>query len=108
LVHIVKSGESLDSIRKRYGISVGALATANNIADPSKIRPGQELVIPGKRADAAAPAAAPAAVAPTVTPDAASPFLPVVTPESESPLSPAPEVPVIRVEETPKGGDAAA
>jgi hypothetical protein len=65
-------------------------------------------VIPGKRADAAAPAAAPAAVAPTVTPDAASPFLPVVTPESESPLSPAPEVPVIRVEETPKGGDAAA
>ena len=108
LVHIVKSGESLDSIRKRYGISVGALATANNIADPSKIRPGQELVIPGKKADAAAPAAAPAAVAPAVTPEAASPFLPVVTPENESPLSPAPEVPVIRVEETPKGGDAAA
>jgi hypothetical protein len=109
LVHIVKSGESLDSIRKRYGISVGALATANNIADPSKIRPGQQLVIPGKQAGAASTAAAaPAAGNPAVPPEAASPFLPVVTPENESPLTPAPEVPVIRVEETPKGGDAAA
>ena len=107
LVHIVKSGESLDSIRKRYGISVGALATANNIADPSKIRPGQELIIPGKKADAAAPVTAPAAAAPVATPEAASPFLPVVAPESESPLTPAPEVPIIRVEETPKGGDVA-
>lgn len=108
LIHVVKSGESLDSIRKRYGISVGALATANNIADPSKIRPGQQLVIPGKQAAAAAAAATPAAGAPAAQPEPASPFLPVVTPESESPLTPAPEVPVIRVEETPKGGDSVA
>lgn len=104
LIHVVKAGESLDSIRKRYGISVGALATANNITDPSKIRPGQELVIPGKKA----PAAAPAAPAPAAPAESASPFLPVATPESESPLTPAPEVPVIQVQETPKGGDAAA
>jgi LysM repeat protein len=110
LVHIVKPGESLDSIRKRYGISVGALATANNIADPSKIRPGQELIIPGKKSAAAVPAAgvAPAAPAPVAPTESASPFLPVVTPENESPLTPAPEVPVIQVQETPKGGETAA
>lgn len=98
LVHVVKPGESLDSIRKLYGVSVGALATANNIADPSRIRPGQELVIPGRKAT---PPAAP------VPADASSPFLPVAAPANESPLTPAPEVPVIQVQETPKGGDAA-
>lgn len=103
VVHVVKPGESLDSIRKLYGVSVGALATANNIADPSRIRPGQELVIPGRRA--AAPTAAPAPAGPAAAAEASSPFLPVVTPANESPLAPAPEVPVIQVQETPKGGD---
>lgn len=104
LVHVVKPGESLDSIRKLYGVSVGALATANNIADPSRIRPGQELVIPGRRATATAPSTAPAPAGPAAE-GAASPFLPVLSPANESPLAPAPEVPVIQVQETPKGGD---
>jgi LysM repeat protein len=104
LVHVVKPGESLDSIRKLYGVSVGALATANNIADPSRIRPGQELVIPGRKATV--PVAAPAPASPAGPADASSPFLPVATPTDESPLTPAPEVPVIQVQETPKGGDA--
>ncbi|MBM3872144.1 MAG: LysM peptidoglycan-binding domain-containing protein [Verrucomicrobia bacterium] len=104
LVHVVKPGESLDSIRKLYGVTVGALATANNIADPSRIRPGQELVIPGRKATA--PVAVPASASSATPADASSPFLPVATPANESPLTPAPEVPVIQVQETPKGGDA--
>ena len=45
--HTVQSGESLGVIARKYGISVGELAAANNITDPSKVRAGQSLVIPG-------------------------------------------------------------
>ena len=46
-VHVVKSGESLGSIAKKYQVRIGDIATANNIADPTKIRVGQSLKIPG-------------------------------------------------------------
>ena len=46
VTHTVKAGEKLSTIAKKYGVTVGELATANNISDPSKIRAGQELVIP--------------------------------------------------------------
>jgi LysM repeat protein len=44
--HTVKSGETLGQIAKRYGVSRRELAVANNIVDPLKLRPGQDLVIP--------------------------------------------------------------
>ncbi len=44
--HIVKSGETLGAIARKYGVKQGEIAVANNITDPRKIQPGQELVIP--------------------------------------------------------------
>ena len=48
--HTVTTGESLGVIARKYGVSVGELAAANNITDPSKVRVGQQLVIPGGKA----------------------------------------------------------
>ncbi|MDD2708985.1 MAG: LysM peptidoglycan-binding domain-containing protein [Verrucomicrobiae bacterium] len=44
--HVVKAGESLYSIAKRYNVSVQSLKQANRIADESKIRVSQKLVVP--------------------------------------------------------------
>lgn len=46
-VHVVRRGETLYSIARRYGVSVGAICAANSIADPRLIYAGQQLVIPG-------------------------------------------------------------
>lgn len=48
--HTVKTGETLSSIAKNYGVRQGDIAVANNIQDPQKIRAGMELVIPGWKA----------------------------------------------------------
>jgi N-acetylmuramoyl-L-alanine amidase len=56
--HQVARGETLTGIAARYGTSIAALASANGIGNPSYIRAGQVLAIPG------APAAQPAAAAP--------------------------------------------
>jgi murein DD-endopeptidase MepM/ murein hydrolase activator NlpD len=42
----VQPGDTLFSIAQRFGSSVEAIVTANNIANPSLISPGQKLVIP--------------------------------------------------------------
>lgn len=65
--HTVARGENLAAIARRYGTTTAALATANGIANPNRIRIGQRLTVP-----AGAPGAAPAPVgapapAPTVT-----------------------------------------
>jgi murein DD-endopeptidase MepM/ murein hydrolase activator NlpD len=57
--HRVESGETLYRIAKMYGVSAQELASANRIDDPTKLSPGQQLVIPqvsrpeflGERAD---------------------------------------------------------
>ena len=45
-VHVVAWGETLSSISRRYGVTVNALAQANDIADPDFVRVGQPLVVP--------------------------------------------------------------
>lgn len=45
--HVVQSGQTLSSIASRYGVSASAVAKANGIADPNRIRTGQTLTIPG-------------------------------------------------------------
>ena len=88
MTHVIKAGDTLGSIARKYQVKVGDLATANNIADPTKIRVGQTLKIPGWQAPAAAKSAAPVAVPAfnsTLAP-AASP----VAPAAESPLFTAP------------------
>ncbi len=47
--HVIKSGETLSSIAKRYGITVDSLVRANHIADPKKVRVNQKLVIPSSK-----------------------------------------------------------
>lgn len=127
VTHVIKAGETLGTIAKKYQVKVGDIATANNIADPTKIRVGQTLKIPTKSATAtkaattkSATTAKPAttvkaaAAAPAVAPAAAAPAAPIFTspviesapaPAGGSPLiTPAPEstegAPVIRVEES--------
>jgi LysM repeat protein len=46
-VHIVRPGETLTQIAVRYGVSVWAIARANNLPNINYIYVGQRLVIPG-------------------------------------------------------------
>ena len=43
--YTVQPGDTLYRIAARYGTTVTAIATANNITDPNLIRPGQVLII---------------------------------------------------------------
>jgi LysM repeat protein len=45
--HIVKSGETLSSIARKYRTSVESLVRLNNIKNPALIRPGQKIRISG-------------------------------------------------------------
>ncbi len=48
--HTIKSGETLGAIAQQYGTTVAALAAANGIADPDRIRAGVTISIPVERA----------------------------------------------------------
>ena len=55
--HVVQAGETLWAISRLYGTTVETLVEVNLLANPSFIRTGQRLVIPGASASASAPAA---------------------------------------------------
>jgi len=55
--HVVQAGETLWAISSLYGTTVEALVEANLLANPSFIRTGQLLVIPGAPAPASTPGA---------------------------------------------------
>jgi GH25 family lysozyme M1 (1,4-beta-N-acetylmuramidase) len=44
--HTIKSGDTLYAIAIKYGTTVAAIASANNISNPNQIKVGQVLVIP--------------------------------------------------------------
>ena len=74
--HVVAPGETLSGIAHRYGIKQGDIAVANNITDPKRIQPGQELIIPAKSAAAGgkqARSASPRAEAPEAAKSASPP-----------------------------------
>ncbi|MGH8130501.1 MAG: LysM peptidoglycan-binding domain-containing protein, partial [Steroidobacteraceae bacterium] len=48
-IHRVKSGESLWSISRRYGMTVSQLARMNNLSAKSLLQPGQRLQVAGAR-----------------------------------------------------------
>ncbi len=124
--HVIKSGETLGGIAKKYQVKVGDIALANNIADPTKIRAGQSLKIPGWQAPAATsstrattptaspavrPAPAPSNTAPALAPAAPAPLAPVfqspVAPVASPAVPDSPfvtpedsDAPMIRVEES--------
>lgn len=53
-IHVVQRGETLFSIAQRYGVTIEAIAQANQIADPTVIYVGQRLIIPAGEPDATA------------------------------------------------------
>lgn len=76
--HTVQTGETLFRIAQQYGVTLDALAAANQIANPGLIHAGQLLTIPVMaapvpEATAVAPPEAPTtAVAPTAMPEPAA------------------------------------
>jgi LysM repeat protein len=98
--HIVKSGETLGAIARKYDVRQGELAVLNNISDPAKIRPGMELVIPGYQTPKSGKASK------SGNGKASQPNVPAVTeppaaqPALATPATP-PPVPVIRIDEAP-------
>jgi murein DD-endopeptidase MepM/ murein hydrolase activator NlpD len=56
VIHEVQSGETLFRIAEQYGTTVEAIVAANDISDPSLIRVGQELIIPGASGEVASEA----------------------------------------------------
>ena len=45
-VYVVKKGDSVYKIAKRYGTTMEAIILANNLSNPNLIYPGQILLIP--------------------------------------------------------------
>lgn len=100
--HVVKPGETLGAIARKYGVRQGDIAVANNISDPAIIKPGKELIIPGwqaagaksgkKAAGTETKSAAPANATTRVEP---------VPPAPVQPAPATPPVPVIRIDESP-------
>jgi LysM repeat protein len=90
--HVVRAGETLGAIARKYGVKQGDIAVANNITDPRKIQPGQELIIPSKSAASGAKLAkAPSAKAE-----------PAADEDLDAGLKPpsAAEVPVVKIDDT--------
>ena len=96
LKHVVKSGETLGSIARRYDVRASDVAVANNISDPAKIRPGMELTIPGWQP----PAKSGKATKATNGKAAPAPLPALTEPATSTPASP-PPVPVIRIDDAP-------
>ena len=46
IVHIVTSDDTLNSISKKYGVSIERIVIYNNIPDRNVIETGQRIVIP--------------------------------------------------------------
>ena len=71
--YTVASGDSLFAIARKHSVKAADLQTANNIVDPTKVRPGTVLKVPGTGATPAPTAAvetppAPAPVAKGISP----------------------------------------
>lgn len=102
--HVVKPGETLGTIARKYGVKVGELAMANAISDPQKIHPGQELVIPaGGHPGAGKSSKSAAAKAEAPVPAAVPQNAPAANQDLDSGLKPgsAGDVPVIKIEPAP-------
>ncbi len=53
--YVVRRGDTLSAIARRYGVTISALRQANNIRNVNRIRVGQNLIIPGGSQPAASP-----------------------------------------------------
>ncbi|GAB1488001.1 hypothetical protein MASR2M8_04440 [Opitutaceae bacterium] len=111
VTHTVAPGETLSEIARRYGVRYAEIATANNITDPTRVRAGQELVIPGWQAPAGSTASTPAASTPAPANSSSGPvlFIPGAAEDLPAPTTtPDADIPVIRVDETGSSADSGA
>ena len=95
--HIVKSGETLGTIARNYGVRQGDIAVANNISDPAKIRAGMELTIPGWKATSGKSGKGTSKSGATKTTEP-KPAPAVEEPAPAAPSAP-PPVPIIRIDD---------
>ncbi len=86
-VVVVQPGQSLSIIARTYHLGWPALAAANHLTPPYRVKPGQQLVIPGAGVYAATP---PPAVAVAALPP---PVAPRVVPSHEAAVATSPEQP---------------
>jgi len=77
---IVRPGDTLSAIAMRYGTTVAALAAANGISDPNRIRAGIVLHVPD-------PASTPHAPPPAPPPPAAAPAPPLPSTNTVPPIT---------------------
>ncbi len=102
--YVVRHGDSLASIARRYGTTVNAIAQRNGIINPNYIYVGQVLIIPGSAQNPQPTAVPPTAVPtqspaqPTAVPTAAPTQPPAATPTT-APLPTA--VPTVAPTATP-------
>lgn len=98
--HTVLPGETLGAIARRYNVTVSAIAMANNIADPTKMRAGQSLTIPGAAAPATSTAMTSTPAARTTPPPGATAPVPSFDQDLDAGLrTDAADVPVLDVVE---------
>ena len=76
---VVKSGDSLWQIARRFSTSVEAIAALNQLADPSRLIPGQSLVFPGGAEGPRRPAEVNAFVYPNAAKEVLEETLPYLT-----------------------------
>lgn len=106
--YVVKPGETLGAIARKYNVRVGAIATANNISAPQKIHPGQVLIIPGghgglthaSKSAAAQSGSASATGAPSAEPAPAPPPLGQDLDSGLKPGADANSAPVLKVDDS--------
>jgi len=66
--YVVRRGDTLFSIARRFGTTIGAIAQANGLSNPRYILAGQRLIIPGAYPACAPPPAVPGATVYIVRP----------------------------------------
>jgi uncharacterized protein YcbK (DUF882 family) len=54
VTHVVQKGDKIDDLAKKYGVTAKSIASANKLKDPSHLKPGAKLTIPGAKAAKAA------------------------------------------------------
>ncbi len=99
--HTVQPGESLGIIARKYQVTTGELAAANSITDPSKVRAGQQLIIPGFKAVSGKGTTT--AVRSTAKPATAATTTPEATPVADKLAAPA--TPHFEIAPPPPGQD---
>jgi murein DD-endopeptidase MepM/ murein hydrolase activator NlpD len=84
---VVGSDENVEAIGRKYGVPASAIMQANNITDPSAIRPGQRLVIPRYVSSSAAARPQPAPSHSTIVTAHPVPSRPAVAPVATTQVS---------------------